>query len=140
MPEEKLGTTPVDTTTLDERRLLLESMQLPATSRSSEEITEKFEGRLLKGTTFAEMEIIELQSKIEQRELWSRVLLCLVGLIIVSDMAIIFLTGFGWMQFENETTLPLFIASNLAQIFTLSVIVVKFLFKEDPARRDTGKR
>lgn len=81
------------------------------------------------------MEIIELQSKIEQRELWSKVLLSLVGLIIVCDMAIIFLTGFGLMQFKNETTLPLFITSNLAQIFTLSVLVVKFLFRYEKVEK-----
>ncbi len=122
----------------DERRALLSSSHQPGVYRSSGEITAKFERKLLKATTYAEMEIIELQSKIEHRELWSKVLLSLVALIIVSDMAIIFFTGFGLMKFDNETTLPLFIASNLAQIFTLSVLVVKFLFRQD--NETTGKK
>lgn len=120
---------------LDEKRKLASQMQQPQSHGTSEEITAKVERKLLKATTYAEMEIIELQSKIEQRELWSKVLLSLVGLIITCDMAIIFFTGFGIMKFESETTLPLFIGSNLAQIFTLSVLVVKFLFRHEKSEK-----
>lgn len=126
---------PTQASLLDEKRKLASQMQQPQSHGSSEEITAKVERKLLRATTYAEMEIIELQSKIEQRELWSKVLLSLVGLIIVCDMAIIFLTGFGLMQFKNETTLPLFITSNLAQIFTLSVLVVKFLFRYEKVEK-----
>ena len=86
----------------------------------------------------AEVINTELKSIIKQRERWSRWLLILVSLIIVSDMCIIFFTGFGLMTFEG-VTLPLFIASNLAQIFVLSVIVVQFLFKNDAIKQKSDE-
>ncbi|MFZ1249732.1 MAG: hypothetical protein WAQ24_05440 [Candidatus Saccharimonadales bacterium] len=121
----------------DERQVLLESSQQPARYQSSEEITAKVERKLLRATTYAEMEIIELQSRIEHRELWSKALLGLVGLIILSDIAIIFFTGLGWMKFNNENTIPIFIGSNLLQIFTLSILVVKYLF---PTSKDANNK
>ena len=86
----------------------------------------------------AEVINTELKSIIKQRERWSRWLLILVSLIIVSDMCIIFFTGFGLMTFDG-VTLPLFIASNLAQIFVLSVIVVQFLFKNDAIKQKSNE-
>ena len=69
----------------------------------------------------------ELQVTIQLRRWWSTLLLVLVGLIIISDGVITYLTGLGILNF-TEISLPLFIGSNLAQIFALSVIIVKFLF------------
>lgn len=70
----------------------------------------------------------ELQVTIQLRKWWSILLLVLVGLIIISDGVITYLTGLGILNFTG-ISLPLFIGSNLAQIFALSVIVVKFLFR-----------
>lgn len=69
----------------------------------------------------------ELQVTIQLRKWWSILLLILVGLIIISDGVITYLTGLGILNFTG-ISLPLFIGSNLAQIFALSVIIVKFLF------------
>jgi hypothetical protein cdivTM_07084 len=69
----------------------------------------------------------ELQVTIQLRKWWSILLLVLVGLIIISDGVITYLTGLGILNFTG-ISLPLFIGSNLAQIFALSVIIVKFLF------------
>lgn len=69
----------------------------------------------------------ELQVTIQIRKWWSILLLILVGLIIISDGVITYLTGLGILNFTG-ISLPLFIGSNLAQIFALSVIIVKFLF------------
>jgi hypothetical protein cdivTM_07084 len=69
----------------------------------------------------------ELQVTIQLRRWWSTLLLVLVGLIIISDGVITYLTGLGILNFTG-ISLPLFIGSNLAQIFALSVIIVKFLF------------
>lgn len=114
-----------------ERQRLLNSLEALSPGTYSEAITQKVESKLEKGATYAEVLILELHSIIDQRTLWSKVLLGLVSLIIVCDMFIIFFTGFGALKFEGNATLPLFIGSNLAQIFVLSVIVVKFLFKAD---------
>ena len=75
----------------------------------------------------AKIRLQELQVTIQLRKLWSIALLVLVILIIISDGVITYLTGFGILNFTG-ISLPLFIGSNLAQIFALSVIVVKFLF------------
>ncbi len=69
----------------------------------------------------------ELQVTIQLRKWWSILLLVLVGLIIISDGVITYLTGLGILNFTG-ISLPLFIGSNLAQIFALSIIIVKFLF------------
>ena len=69
----------------------------------------------------------ELQVTIQLRKWWSILLLVLVGLIIISDGVITYLTGLGILNFTG-ISLPLFIGSNLAQIFAMSVIIVKFLF------------
>lgn len=75
----------------------------------------------------AKIRLQELQVTIQLRKLWSTTLRVLVILIIISDGVITYLTGFGILKFTG-ISLPLFIGSNLAQIFALSVIVVKFLF------------
>lgn len=78
----------------------------------------------------AKIRLQELQVTIQLRKIWSIALLVLVISIIISDGVITYLTGCGILKF-TEISLPLFIGSNLAQIFTLSVIVVKFLFKSN---------
>lgn len=75
----------------------------------------------------AKIRLQELQVTIQLRKLWSTTLRVLVILIIISDGVITYLTGFGILKFTG-ISLPLFIGSNLAQIFALSVIIVKFLF------------
>ena len=85
------------------------------------------EERAKSTSDMAKIRLQELQVTIQLRKMWSITLLVLVISIIISDGVITYLTGFRILKFTG-ISLPLFIGSNLAQIFALSVIVVKFLF------------
>lgn len=78
----------------------------------------------------------EMQEIIRHRNLWSYSLLFLVSTIIISDLAIMFLIGFRAVSFD-ASVIPVFVGSNLAQVFALSFIVVKFLFNPSSQKYTT---
>ena len=113
---------------IDSIESMLEALDaVPEQIKDDSEIETSTEDEVKAKSDWSLIKIQELQSIIHLREQWSVKLLRLVKLIIISDIGIAYLTGFGILNF-TETSLPLFIGSNLAQIFALSVIIVKFLF------------
>ncbi len=114
---------------IDNIENMLEALgAVPEQIKDDSEIEASTEDRVKSKSDLSLIKIQELQSIIHLREKWSLILLILVGTVIISDIGITYLTGFGFLKF-TEISLPLFIGSNLAQIFTLSTIVVKFLFR-----------
>lgn len=113
---------------IDNVENMLEALDtVPGQIEDDSNIEISTEERAKATSDMAKIRLQELQVTIQLRKLWSIALLVLVILIIISDGAITYLTGFGILNFTG-ISLPLFIGSNLAQIFALSVIVVKFLF------------
>ena len=113
---------------IDSVESMLEALDtVPGQIEDDSNIEISTEERAKATSDMAKIRLQELQVTIQLRKLWSIALLVLVILIIISDGAITYLTGFGILNFTG-ISLPLFIGSNLAQIFALSVIVVKFLF------------
>lgn len=113
---------------IDNVENMLEALgAVPGQIEDDSEIEASTEDRVKSKSDLSLIKIQELQSIIHLREKWSLILLILVGIVIISDIGITYLTGFGILNFTG-ISLPLFIGSNLAQIFALSVIVVKFLF------------
>jgi len=113
---------------IDDVENMLEALDtVPGQIEDDSNIEISTEERAKATSDMAKIRLQELQVTIQLRKLWSIALLVLVILIIISDGAITYLTGFGILNFTG-ISLPLFIGSNLAQIFALSVIVVKFLF------------
>ena len=114
---------------IDNIENMLEALgTVPEQIKDDSEIEASTEDRVKSKSDLSLIKIQELQSIIHLREKWSLILLILVGIVIISDIGITYLTGFGFLKF-TEISLPLFIGSNLAQIFALSTIVVKFLFR-----------
>ena len=114
---------------IDNVENMLEALgAVPEQIKDDSEIEASTEDRVKSKSDLSLIKIQELQSIIHIREKWSLILLILVGIVIISDIGITYLTGFGILKFMG-TSLPLFIGSNLAQIFALSIIVVKFLFR-----------
>ena len=114
---------------IDNVENMLEALDaVPEQIKDDSEIEASTEDRVKSKSDLSLIKIQELQSIIHLREKWSLILLILVGIVIISDIGITYLTGFGILKFTG-ISLPLFIGSNLAQIFTLSIIVVKFLFR-----------
>lgn len=114
---------------IDNIENMLEALgAVPEQIKDDSEIEASTEDRVKSKSDLSLIKIQELQSIIHLRETWSLILLILVGIVIISDIGITYLTGFGFLKF-TEISLPLFIGSNLAQIFALSTIVVKFLFR-----------
>ena len=113
---------------IDSVESMLEALAtVPGQIEDDSNIEISTEERAKATSDMAKIRLQELQVTIQLRKLWSIALLVLVILIIISDGVITYLTGFGILNFTG-ISLPLFIGSNLAQIFALSVIVVKFLF------------
>ena len=113
---------------IDNVENMLEALDaVPGQIEDDSEIEASTEDRVKSKSDLSLIKIQELQSIIHLREKWSLILLIIVGIVIISDIGITYLTGFGILKFTG-ISLPLFIGSNLAQIFALSVIVVKFLF------------
>ena len=113
---------------IDNVENMLEALDaVPGQIEDDSNIEISTEERAKATSDMAKIRLQELQVTIQLRKLWSIALLVLVILIIISDGVITYLTGFGILNFTG-ISLPLFIGSNLAQIFALSVIVVKFLF------------
>jgi hypothetical protein cdivTM_07084 len=113
---------------IDSVESMLEALDtVPGQIEDDSNIEISTEERAKATSDMAKIRLQELQVTIQLRKLWSIALLVLVILIIISDGVITYLTGFGILNFTG-ISLPLFIGSNLAQIFALSVIVVKFLF------------
>lgn len=113
---------------IDNVENMLEALDaVPGQIKDDSNIEISTEERAKATSDIAKIRLQELQVTIQLRKLWSIALLALVILIIISDGVITYLTGFGILNFTG-ISLPLFIGSNLAQIFALSVIVVKFLF------------
>lgn len=114
---------------IDNVENMLEALDtVPGQIEDDSEIETSTEDEVKAKSDWSLIKIQELQSIIHLREQWSVKLLRLVILIIISDIGITYLTGFGILKFTG-ISLPLFIGSNLAQIFALSIIVVKFLFR-----------
>ncbi len=114
---------------IDNVENMLEALgAVPEQIKDDSEIEASTEDRVKSKSDLSLIKIQELQSIIHLREKWSLILLILVGIVIISDIGITYLTGFGILKFTG-ISLPLFIGSNLAQIFALSIIVVKFLFR-----------
>lgn len=114
---------------IDNVENMLEALDaVPGQIKDDSEIEASTEDRVKSKSDLSLIKIQELQSIIHLREKWSSILLTLVGIVIMSDIGITYLTGFGFLKF-TEISLPLFIGSNLTQIFALSIIVVKFLFR-----------
>jgi hypothetical protein cdivTM_07084 len=114
---------------IDNIENMLEALgAVPEQIKDDSEIEASTEDRVKSKSDLSLIKIQELQSIIHLREKWSLILLILVGIVIISDIGITYLTGFGFLKFTG-ISLPLFIGSNLAQIFALSTIVVKFLFR-----------
>ena len=114
---------------IDNVENMLEALDaVPGQIEDDSEIETSTEDEVKAKSDWSLIKIQELQSIIHLREQWSVKLLRLVILIIISDIVITYLTGFGILKFTG-ISLPLFIGSNLAQIFALSIIVVKFLFR-----------
>ncbi len=113
---------------IDNVENMLEALDaVPGQIKDDSNIEISTEERAKATSDIAKIRLQELQVTIQLRKLWSIALLALVILIIISDGVITYLTGLGILNFTG-ISLPLFIGSNLAQIFALSVIVVKFLF------------
>ncbi len=114
---------------IDNVENMLEALDaVPGQIKDDSEIEASTEDRVKSKSDLSLIKIQELQSIIHLREKWSSILLTLVGIVIMSDIGITYLTGFGFLKF-TEISLPLFIGSNLTQIFALSIIVIKFLFR-----------
>ena len=113
---------------IDNVENMLEALDaVPGQIEDDSNIEISTEERAKSTSDMAKIRLQELQVTIQLRKMWSITLLVLVISIIISDGVITYLTGFGILKFTG-ISLPLFIGSNLAQIFALSVIVVKFLF------------
>lgn len=113
---------------IDNVENMLEALDaVPGQIEDDSNIEISTEERAKSTSDMAKIRLQELQVTIQLRKMWSIALLVLVISIIISDGVITYLTGFGILKFTG-ISLPLFIGSNLAQIFALSVIVVKFLF------------
>lgn len=119
---------PTNNQVIDNVENMLEALDaVPGQIEDDSSIEISTEERAKSTSDMAKIRLQELQVTIQLRKLWSTTLLRLVTVIIISDGVITYLTGFGILKFTG-ISLPLFIGSNLAQIFALSVIVVKFLF------------
>ena len=113
---------------IDNVENMLEALDaVPGQIEDDSNIEISTEERAKSTSDMAKIRLQELQVTIQLRKMWSIALLVLVISIIISDGVITYLTGFGILKFTG-ISLTLFIGSNLAQIFALSVIVVKFLF------------
>lgn len=85
------------------------------------------EQKVINKSLDTDVKISELRNIIELRQLWGRCLLRIISVILIGNMGIVYLTGFRLLTFTGNT-LPTFVASNLAEVFALCIIVVKFLF------------
>ncbi len=85
------------------------------------------EQKVIKKSLDTDVKISELRNIIELRQLWGKSLLWMISAILICNMGVVYLTGFGLLTFTGNA-LPTFVASNLAEIFALCIIVVKFLF------------
>lgn len=104
------------------------------------------------GTNKSPVEVLDLASKInsledakidgedranvrkdirEMRKRWSEWILRAIVAIIFFDFVVVFCVGLGWMRFDSQVILPVFIGESLVQTLGLAVIIVRFLFHND---------
>jgi hypothetical protein len=83
---------------------------------------------LEKSSAWAQLKLIEFKEIIGHRKNWSNGLLLLVMLIVVMDFLVVIFVGAGWLLFQSAWAIPTFVAANLAEVFGLSLLVVRFLF------------
>ncbi len=86
----------------------------------------------------AQLKAIERRDLIRFRERWSNWTLSFVGLIVFSNVLIVFLMGFGILRFENQNIIPYFVGDSVIKTIGLAYIIVHFLFSKDSM--DDGKK
>ena len=132
--EAKAKNSPESTRTagVDERPGALQALEPIDGEAEQERLQEISFQELDYASARIQLELQEYADRLGQRRLWSKCLLYAVLFIIFSDTAIVFGVGCGILSFgDNPYAIPGFIAGNLAEIFTLSAIVVNWLFPKE---------
>ncbi len=81
--------------------------------------------------TEAELKLREHHDLINMRSKWSDSVLNLVKIIVFSGIAFSWALGLGWIKFDNNLAVPVFISDSLLKSIGLAYIIVHFLFHKD---------
>ena len=99
---------------------------------------DRFNNSRLLDNHLARLKARERGDLIEFRKMWSNWTLGFVGLIVLSNVVIVFLLGFGILRFENQDVIPYFVGDSVIKTIGLAYIIVNFLFSKDSM--DDGKK
>jgi uncharacterized membrane protein YcjF (UPF0283 family) len=77
-----------------------------------------------------EKKIQEMDDILKMRKNWSKFIMIALGVILGVDILIIGSLGLNWISFEEGYFIPVFVGDSLIKFAGLSIIVVKFLFKD----------
>ncbi|HSX35961.1 MAG TPA: hypothetical protein VLH84_03440 [Patescibacteria group bacterium] len=121
----------------DEERQELVDESSPIDGGASEvAIKETTLSDIQKDSAWLELQLQEYREIIGHRKNWSDGLLLLVGYIIIVDFVIVGAVGAGLLSFVITWSIPAFITANLAEVFGLSFIVVRYLFPNHKDSKD----
>jgi len=82
-------------------------------------------------STLFKLRAEERTNIIQMRKSWSCWILRAILLVVIADILLIFLLGFGVLSFRDQWYVPAFIAESLMKVLGLAWIIVKFLFGKD---------
>jgi hypothetical protein len=111
------------------KRLIEETQKIISPSYIDFDVEEKINS-LNREKNNAQLALKEWNDVIRMRRLWSCWLLYVIIAIVIFDFFIIIASGFSWIHFNDNYTVPLFTGESLIKIFGLAIIVVRFLFNE----------
>ena len=83
---------------------------------------------LVKSSTETQVKLEGLQDYFAMRRKWGAFLQICLSVILIFNIVLVFLVGFGLLKFKDEWFLRLVLTTNLADIIGLVYLVVKFLF------------
>ena len=117
-----------------ERELFLDATKDESVEIKDHHETERIMASLEQDNQLAVIHIEELEGIVSMRRTWSTWLLSAIMLVVIFDIFLILAIGTGFLTFEANYFVPVFVSESLLKIFGLAVIVVKFLFNEDAIR------
>lgn len=72
-----------------------------------------------------------LKDHFSQKKVWSYFVMVLLSAVFVSQIILLYLVGFGYMDFVSYTfLLHIFLMQNLGQIVILAYVIVKSFFRQ----------
>lgn len=77
------------------------------------------------------LEIDAMKDILNMRKSWNCFIKFFVGLLILTQIVIIFLIGFHKLNYDSNTVISIFFSETFLQIVGLAIIVVKYLFPQN---------